>query len=379
MAIDRKGVQGIRTMAALHDQRRTRTTAGALIELSALANEKMLLEREVARATRRGKEIQHRLREIDAKEVRLMQIVRGAWRRRSRSPRRRARGSSPGRGRHTGKQTQGQRVLLLSTKESTMSVLASSQPTNAVARGRYLYAIAEGVADGQTFDFPGLDGSDVHAIGDGTISAIVSDLPNQRLRAERRRLAAHHDVLRRLMADRTVLPIAFGVVADGPDAVKRILRMNRRAFSEQMDRIRGRVEMGLRVVWDVPNIFEYMIGRHEELRSLRDRIFRGGREPTQDDKIDLGRAFDRLLNEDRESHLQRVCESLEGHVEEIKANPPRTEREVMNLACLVDRQGLASFEQNVFEVARRFDNNFGFDINGPWPAHNFVEISLQLS
>jgi hypothetical protein len=78
MAFERRGVQGIRTMAALVDQRRTRTAAGALIELSALANEKLLLDREVARASRRGIEIQRRLKEIAAKEDRLMKLAQGA-------------------------------------------------------------------------------------------------------------------------------------------------------------------------------------------------------------------------------------------------------------------------------------------------------------
>jgi len=65
-------------MSALVDQRRTRTSAGALLELSALANEKLLLEREVARASRRGTEIHRRLKEITAKEERLLKIARGA-------------------------------------------------------------------------------------------------------------------------------------------------------------------------------------------------------------------------------------------------------------------------------------------------------------
>ncbi len=78
MILERRGVQGIRTMAALVDQRRTRTVAGALIELSALANEKLLLEREVARASRRGIEIRRRLKEIAAKEDRLMKLAKGA-------------------------------------------------------------------------------------------------------------------------------------------------------------------------------------------------------------------------------------------------------------------------------------------------------------
>ncbi len=78
MALERRGVEGIRTMAALVDQRRTRTPAGALIELSALANEKLLLDREVARASRRGIEIRRRLKEIAAKEDRLMKLAQGA-------------------------------------------------------------------------------------------------------------------------------------------------------------------------------------------------------------------------------------------------------------------------------------------------------------
>ena len=219
----------------------------------------------------------------------------------------------------------------------------------------------------------------MYAIGNEEVAAIVSDFPNQRIRPERRRLAAHNEILRRLMTDQAVLPIAFGVVADSQEAVRRILQINHDQFTEQLAFVRGRVEMGLRVTWDVANIFEYMVGIHEELRLLRDRIFRGGRQPSQDDKIDLGRAFDRLLNENREQHVDRVSEALRHHAADIHVDPPRSEREVMNLACLVERDQIAEFEQAVLDVARRFDNNFAFDINGPWPAHNFVEISLQLS
>lgn len=260
-----------------------------------------------------------------------------------------------------------------------MSLLVSTEPLKATVRGRYLYAIVDGSSDGRTFEFSGLDGLAVHTIGDGAAAAIVSDLPNQKLRPERRRLAAHHAVLKELMAEYTVLPMAFGLMADGPEAVRRILRLNHDAIAEQCHRVRGRVEMGLRVCWDVANIFEYMIGLHDELRALRDQVFRGGRTPSQDDKIDLGRAFDRLLSASRDAHLQRVTGALQSHATEIRSNPPRTEREVLNLACLVESDKQQAFEQGVLLVARRFDNNFSFDINGPWPPHNFVDMALQLS
>lgn len=72
MGRDRKGVQGIRTMGALVDSRRTRTAAGALLELSAMANEKLLLHKELDRWKTRHAEIRRRLSEIAAKEQRLM-------------------------------------------------------------------------------------------------------------------------------------------------------------------------------------------------------------------------------------------------------------------------------------------------------------------
>ncbi len=260
-----------------------------------------------------------------------------------------------------------------------MTQLATPQPIQATARGRYLYAVVDGSPDGSIYDFQGLDGAPVYTIGDATLAAIVSDLPNQKIRPERRRLAAHHAVLRSLMGGHTVLPMAFGVVADGPEAVRRILRVHQDAFIEQLERVRGRVEMGLRVAWDVANIFEYVLGLHDDLRTLRDFVFRGGRTPSQDDKIELGRAFDRLLSADREEHLAHLTTALQPHSLEIQSNPPRSEREVLNLACLVDQDELPAFEHAVMQAARRFDNNFTFDLTGPWPPHNFVELALALS
>ncbi|MFI5456037.1 MAG: hypothetical protein ACHRXM_11365 [Isosphaerales bacterium] len=75
MPNERKGVRGIRTMGALVDSRRTRTAAGGLSELSALANEKLRLQKELERWARRHEEIQTRLSEIAIKEQRLMALV----------------------------------------------------------------------------------------------------------------------------------------------------------------------------------------------------------------------------------------------------------------------------------------------------------------
>ena len=241
----------------------------------------------------------------------------------------------------------------------------------------YLYAI---VAAGQdrVYEACGIDQHQLYSISSGHIAAVVSDVAGDNVRPERARLAAHHEVLKRLMAENTPLPMFFGVVADTPAAVRRMLSRNQQVLLDQLRRVAHKVEMGLRVTWDVANIFEYFVNTHPELRMARDRFFGPDCEPTQEQKIEIGRMFDRLLNEDRETYADLAMKMFSTHGCEINRLKCRNEREVMNLACLVKRDAMPQFEADVFEVAKQFDNNFALDYNGPWAPHNFVNVDLEL-
>ena len=245
-----------------------------------------------------------------------------------------------------------------------------------VAAGRkYLYAIVSS-GEARGYSALGIDAGDVYTIDDGNIAAVVSDCDRTKIRPERAHLAAHQAVLRSLMQATSPLPMAFATLAAGPREIHRILSKNRRVFEQQLHRVEGKVEMGLRVGWDVPNIFEYFVNVHPELRVARDRLVGARVGFTQEEKIELGRMFDRLLTSDREEHARRVKRALMPVCAEIKASPCRGEREVMNLACLIKRDAQNAFSDAVFEAAKLFDNNFTFDYNGPWAPHNFVEIDM---
>ena len=241
----------------------------------------------------------------------------------------------------------------------------------------YIYAIVTHSQANGRYGPIGVEGGEVYLVSEGPLAAVVSDVPRGKIRPERRHLAAHQDVHKQLMARGNMLPMSFGIMADGPGAIRRILKMNQAAFLDQLRRVEGKAEMSLRVVLDVTNIFEYFICVHPELRSLRDELFGGGRQPSEDGKIELGRLFDRILNEDRAACAQRVLDVLAPRCSEIKETPPRTEREVMNLACLVARDGMKGFEEGVFEAAKQFDDNYSFDYTGPWPPYNFADVRLQ--
>ena len=263
-------------------------------------------------------------------------------------------------------------------RQSRTTVLnGEDQGRKSIARTcrQYLYAIVFGdsaVTDGEV----GIDGLDLRTVNEAGVTAVVSDAPGTKIRPERRHLAAHQGVLKHLMASTTPLPMAFGIIADDTEAIRKILSRNRRDFLDQLNRVAGKVEMGLRVTWDVPNIFEYFVNTHLELRAARDGLL-SAQGPTHEGKIEVGRMFDRLLSEDRERYAERVETLLAPACVEVKANKCRNEQEVMNLACLIGRPGQERFATAVFEAAKVFDNNFAFDFNGPWAPHNFVELDID--
>lgn len=240
----------------------------------------------------------------------------------------------------------------------------------------YLYAIIAGGQD-RVWEECGIDRRKLYTIPAGHIAAVVSEVASDNVRPERARLAAHHGVLKKLLTETTPLPMSFGVVADNPAAVRRMLLRNQSVLLDQLRHVAGKVEMGLRVTWDVPNIFEYFVNTHPELRMARDTFLGSACEPTQEQKIEVGRMFDGLLHDDREAYSEVAIKTFASHGYEINQLKCRNEREVMNVACLVSRDAMSQFEADVFEVAKQFDNNFALDYNGPWAPHNFVNIDLE--
>ena len=260
-----------------------------------------------------------------------------------------------------------------------MTTLSRAEPPIASAQGHYLYAVVDRAPQAGTLEMKGVDGSPVYLVSDGSIAAVVSDLACRRVRPERKRLTAHHDVLKQLMVDHTVLPMSFGLIAESENDIRRILRLNQTEFAQHFRKLQGKVEMGVRVAWDVPNVFELLVTAHPQLRLMRDHMFRNGREPSHDEKIELGHLFEALLASVREDAQERVSSVLERYCDEVVSNPPRNEREVMNLACLTDATPLSRFELGVVEAASRFDDHYTFDFSGPWPPHNFSKLELRTS
>lgn len=243
--------------------------------------------------------------------------------------------------------------------------------------GKYIYAIVSAGTFAKSRE-KGIGGAPLRGIEEDGIVAVVSTFDGRSVRPERRNIAAHQKTLNGIMRNTTPLPMSFGIVADNEGAVRTLLREHHEEFATGLARVRDKVEMGLKVRWDVANIFEYFVNTHPSLQALRDAVFAGDRDASQDDKLELGRRFDQLLSADREQFSTQVENVLEDYCSEICRTKLRGETEVMNLACLVDKDAQDEFEKGVFKAAEAFDNNYAFDFNGPWAPYNFVDVRISL-
>ena len=249
---------------------------------------------------------------------------------------------------------------------------------SAVEAGFYVYGIID-AQDGLGASTPGIQGGDVEAIEADGIAAVITRVGRQKIRPQRANLAAHHKLLQELVQHQPVIPCAFGMVASSEEQLKEILQKNHTQLRQQLDRFRGKMEMSVSVYWNTSNIFEFFVTTNQELKQMRDRIFRPGREPSMEERLDLGRQFESQLRQCRERHTHQVIETLSPYCDEIRAVDPGQEQMIMKLVCLVHKDQEHRFDEGIQEAARKFDDHYCFKYNGPWAPFDFVDITLSLS
>lgn len=240
----------------------------------------------------------------------------------------------------------------------------------------YLYGIIDDT-DIDTSSWSGIKGASIRVRRENHVAAVISDAPSGRLRPRRKNLKAHHDTLRQLAEATAVLPMAFGVLADSEAEVSTFLADHEETLTEQLDAVRDHVEITLRIRWNVDDIFDYFVGRYDELQEMRDAFFGNGASASRREMIQLGEQFDAFLQTEREAHLSTVLEHLDPVCRAVEAQDPKDEKEVMNLACLVPKDGEEAFEDAVHTAAESFADEFLFKYTDPMAPYSFADVAFD--
>jgi hypothetical protein len=241
--------------------------------------------------------------------------------------------------------------------------------------GSYLY----GFTDDRFTPRPelrGLAGAPVRTLPFRDLAAVVSRHPVQRLMPLRSNLEPHHRIVRHISDQASLVPAAFGHISATEDEILGVLRANYAEIRAELQRLGGKLEMTVKLAWNVANIFEFMVRSDRALRELRDRVFRG-RQPTLNEKLQVGSTFEAALGRERERLMQMLLAALEPVTCDVVTSAPKDEKTVGQAALLVPRDGAADFARALEQAARLFDANYTLQYSGPWPAYSFVRLRLQ--
>lgn len=240
--------------------------------------------------------------------------------------------------------------------------------------GHYLYGFT-GAGFRPATQLRGLAGAAVRVIGFGDVAAVVSSHPVQPLLPSRSNLEPHHRVVRMVSCEATLVPAAFGHITESEAELLAVLRSNYQEIRDEIARLEGKCEVNVKLSWNVPNIFEYLVRTNRELRALRDRTFRDG-EPSTAKKLEVGGAFEATLARERERLTRTLLTALDAVTCDVTMGTPRDEKSVCDAALLIERARALDFGEALRAAATLFDSHFTVEYSGPWPAYSFVRLRL---
>jgi hypothetical protein len=228
----------------------------------------------------------------------------------------------------------------------------------------YVYGVTW--ADGARSSTEGVLDIPVRVLEHGELAALVSELPSADIRARRRDLLRHADVLQQAFERREILPLGFGAVfASSEDVVAELLEPRYEELVALLQSLEGLVELTLRAFYDEAGVLAAVV-RHEP----RIAALRGSSNPA--DQVALGEAVAHALADRRARDADEIVASLSSLAREVEVEERVAEFEVVRAAFLVDRSAVEDFEAQAEELAQRHGGLIRFKLTGPLPPHHFV-------
>jgi hypothetical protein len=170
--------------------------------------------------------------------------------------------------------------------------------------------------------------------------------------------------------------VRFGVVLESPDEVQsRVLDAHQDELRRQLDQFEGKVELRLRAIYDEQQLMREIVAEDREVAHLRNRLRRTSEEASYFDRIRLGELVAAAIERKREQDTTAIVNGLGERAHAFVTGEPSHERMVFNASFLVDRDGLAAFDEAVDEIGRRYADRMRLKYTGPLPPHSFAELS----
>ncbi|RPK45794.1 Gas vesicle synthesis protein GvpL/GvpF [Streptomyces sp. ADI92-24] len=235
------------------------------------------------------------------------------------------------------------------------------------ADGVYVYAVMRaGTALPKGIGGVGSPPAVLRTITTGGLDAVVSDAAPG-LRARRRDLLAHQELLMRLADEGPVLPMRFGMVAPDEETVLHQLAGAEADHTATLEQLSGRFEINVKAL-PAQNALAALVAEDKTVRQLREAV---RRRPGYEASLRLGEAVAAALARRATAAGQRVLRELTPGSRAVAAGP-EVPGCVLNVSFLVERGASEAFLANARHFADAHRDHVELRLAGPLPCYSFV-------
>jgi len=219
---------------------------------------------------------------------------------------------------------------------------------------------------------------EVRTVEHGDLAAVVSDAPVTAYDITRDNLMAHQRVVEESMRHADVLPVAFGTVArDDRDVREKLLRREHDELHDHLAYVQGRVELGLKVLWNRDRLFAEIVAERQDIRALRDLVADRPPDSAYFERIQLGELTNAALNDKRDREAEAIVEELRPFAVDVQLNRLLSDLMILNAAFLVDKDQVQTFDAQVRQLGELHVDRLKFQYVGPLPPYSFVNINVS--
>lgn len=244
----------------------------------------------------------------------------------------------------------------------------------------YVYGVIAAAAGGGWAETTGLDGptGTVRVVTDRDLAALVSDLAPGQTPGRREDLDAHRRVLARAIEHATTLPMRFGIVMDGDEAVReRLLRRHHDDLERVLRALDGHVQMMIKAFYADDALLRDVLARRPELA----RESEGLRSLPQADahaaRARLGELIANAVAARRGEVESALVAAVEPYVADIHVEPAGSDRVAFGAEVLVRRDRRDALDERIRSLGASLAGLMAFRYVGPLPPYSFADVSLD--
>src|SRR5438105_9211885 len=239
--------------------------------------------------------------------------------------------------------------------DTTVSSTTGEQRTSS---GVYVYSIIE-CAEQRTFGKIGIGGrgDEVYTVIYRDLAAVVSQAALQVYDPTRENALTHEHVNEVVMIDNgfTPVPMSFGTLFKTEEDTIEFLKDTYDALRDVLQKMKDKLEVGLKVNWDRDSVLGEIENENEELRRLKAEIESNQQTSTYFARMQLGRLVEQALADKADAYVREIYDELQEAAIASRSNKVIGVKMIMNAAFLAARSEQEPFDQEMPGIGRRLE------------------------